>query len=157
GQLGDRAAQRLAAAWGARRVELERDPRPVAGLVVQRGGAHRRPRAQKNACITIDSIEPGGSTLPRGRLPLGVAAASTSHDSRPRWMVFLDGTACPDTSQGVSRPEIAGAGPLYPPVRIHLDGSNHRRSGFPRPKWIPSAPGWAERAHPGRTSLAPHP
>src|SRR5690606_18985401 len=33
----------------------------------------------------VDSpIEPGGSTLTRGR---GVAAASTSQDSRPLWMV----------------------------------------------------------------------
>src|SRR5699024_1856054 len=49
--------------------------------------------------------------FPAGGFRWGVAAASTSQDSRPLWMVFLDGTACPDTGQGVSRPEIAGADP----------------------------------------------
>src|SRR5699024_3331730 len=117
GQLGDRTAQRLAAAWGARRVELERDPRPVAGLVVQRGGAHRRPRAQKNACITIDSIEPGGSTLPRGRLPLGGCCGvdepglSAALDGFSRWY------------------RLSGYGPARLTSRDHERGMRHAACG----------------------------
>src|SRR5699024_8258901 len=58
--------------------------------------------------------------LPAGGFRWGVAAASTSQDSRPLWMVLLDGTACPDTGQGVSRPEIADAGPLHPRLESTL-------------------------------------
>src|SRR5699024_3392829 len=134
------------------------DPRPVAGLVVQRGGAHRRPREQKNACITIDSIEPGGSTLPRGRLPLGGCCGvdepglSAALDGFPRWYRLSGSEPGRLTSRDRRR-----RGPLHPrlestlTVRTTADVDSHGRSGFQ------SAPGWAERAHADPTSFAPHP
>src|SRR5699024_11047221 len=68
-ERGDGPADGLLTARGAWRVQLERDARPAPGRVEQGGCAHRRPHGKQHACM-IDSIEPGGSTLPRGRLPL---------------------------------------------------------------------------------------
>src|SRR5699024_1361508 len=124
-----------------------------SGAVLIGGLANRKMPASQSTPSNL-AVAP----FPAGGFRWGVAAASTSQDSRPLWMVFLDGTACPDTSQGVSRPEIAGdAGPLHPrlestlTVRTTAETDSHGQSGFQ------SAPGWAEPAHADPTSFAPHP